>query len=105
VWNGPLGAFEIEPFNAATDAAALKAAELSKSGALISVAGGGDTVAALLGDETDGCFRLLRSTRSRILGDIFGFGVEKPPKSIKMALECHAIILKRERDSAIIIAL
>ena len=49
VWNGPLGAFEIEPFNAATDAAALKAAELSKSGALISVAGGGDTVAALNG--------------------------------------------------------
>ena len=49
VWNGPLGAFEIPPFNAATDAAALHAAELSKSGALISVAGGGDTVAALNG--------------------------------------------------------
>ncbi len=47
IWNGPLGAFEIEPFNTATDAAALKAASLSKSGALISVAGGGDTVAAL----------------------------------------------------------
>ncbi|MGH1465751.1 MAG: phosphoglycerate kinase [Cognatishimia sp.] len=49
IWNGPLGAFEIEPFNAATDAAAAKAAALSKSGALISVAGGGDTVAALNG--------------------------------------------------------
>lgn len=49
VWNGPLGAFEIPPFNAATDAAAIQAAELSKSGALISVAGGGDTVAALNG--------------------------------------------------------
>ncbi len=49
VWNGPLGAFEIEPFNAATDAAALKAAELSRAGKLISVAGGGDTVAALNG--------------------------------------------------------
>lgn len=47
VWNGPLGAFEIPPFNAATDAAALKAAELTKAGALLSVAGGGDTVAAL----------------------------------------------------------
>ncbi len=47
VWNGPLGAFEIEPFNAATDTAALKAAELTRSGALLSVAGGGDTVAAL----------------------------------------------------------
>ncbi|KAA2317396.1 phosphoglycerate kinase [Pseudooceanicola sediminis] len=47
IWNGPLGAFEIEPFNAATDAAALKAAELTKAGKLVSVAGGGDTVAAL----------------------------------------------------------
>lgn len=47
VWNGPLGAFEIPPFNAATDAAALHAAARTKSGAVISVAGGGDTVAAL----------------------------------------------------------
>lgn len=47
VWNGPLGAFEIFPFDAATNAAAQKAAELSKAGKLISVAGGGDTVAAL----------------------------------------------------------
>lgn len=47
VWNGPLGAFEIPPFNAATDAAALHAAALSKAGRLLSVAGGGDTVAAL----------------------------------------------------------
>ena len=49
VWNGPLGAFEIEPFNIATNAAAAKAAELTQSGALLSVAGGGDTVAALNG--------------------------------------------------------
>ncbi|KUJ82381.1 phosphoglycerate kinase [Ruegeria profundi] len=47
IWNGPLGAFEIVPFNAATDAAALKAAELTRAGNLVSVAGGGDTVAAL----------------------------------------------------------
>lgn len=47
VWNGPLGAFEIAPFNKATNAAAQKAAELTKAGRLISVAGGGDTVAAL----------------------------------------------------------
>ncbi|PTQ68567.1 phosphoglycerate kinase [Celeribacter persicus] len=47
IWNGPLGAFEIEPFDAATNAAAKKAAELSKAGKLVSVAGGGDTVAAL----------------------------------------------------------
>ena len=47
IWNGPLGAFEIEPFDMATNAAAAKAAELSKAGQLVSVAGGGDTVAAL----------------------------------------------------------
>lgn len=47
VWNGPLGAFEIPPFNAATDAAARQAASLTRAGRLVSVAGGGDTVAAL----------------------------------------------------------
>ena len=47
IWNGPLGAFEIAPFDAATNAAAAKAAELTKAGHLTSVAGGGDTVAAL----------------------------------------------------------
>jgi len=47
IWNGPLGAFEIPPFDAATNAAAAKAAELTKEGKLTSVAGGGDTVAAL----------------------------------------------------------
>jgi phosphoglycerate kinase len=46
-WNGPLGAFEVAPFNAATDAAALAAADLTAAGKLLSVAGGGDTVAAL----------------------------------------------------------
>jgi phosphoglycerate kinase len=47
IWNGPLGAFEIEPFNAATNAAAKVAADLTRAGKLVSVAGGGDTVAAL----------------------------------------------------------
>ena len=47
IWNGPLGAFEIAPFDAATLAAARVAAGLTKAGKLISVAGGGDTVAAL----------------------------------------------------------
>ena len=47
VWNGPLGAFEIEPFDSATNAAARVAAELTREGRLVSVAGGGDTVAAL----------------------------------------------------------
>ncbi|ANB34242.1 phosphoglycerate kinase [Rhodovulum sulfidophilum] len=49
IWNGPLGAFEIDPFDAATNAAAKKAAELTEAGQLVSVAGGGDTVAALNG--------------------------------------------------------
>jgi phosphoglycerate kinase len=47
VWNGPLGAFEIEPFDNATMAAAKFAAAETKAGRLVSVAGGGDTVAAL----------------------------------------------------------
>ncbi|MCC5965312.1 MAG: phosphoglycerate kinase [Natronohydrobacter sp.] len=47
VWNGPLGAFEIAPFDTATVAAAQDAARLTGEGVLVSVAGGGDTVAAL----------------------------------------------------------
>jgi phosphoglycerate kinase len=47
VWNGPLGAFEIPPFDAATIVLAKTAAALTKEGSLVSVAGGGDTVAAL----------------------------------------------------------
>ena len=47
VWNGPLGAFEIPPFDRATVSLARTAAALTTSGALLSVAGGGDTAAAL----------------------------------------------------------
>ena len=47
VWNGPMGAFEIAPFDSATVALAKTAAALTKGGSLVSVAGGGDTVAAL----------------------------------------------------------
>jgi phosphoglycerate kinase len=47
VWNGPLGAFETPPFDEATVALARTAAALTQDGSLISVAGGGDTVAAL----------------------------------------------------------
>ncbi|WP_137131612.1 phosphoglycerate kinase [Rhizobium sp. FY34] len=47
VWNGPLGAFEISPFDTATVAVAKHAAEQTKAGKLVSVAGGGDTVSAL----------------------------------------------------------
>ncbi|MBX6322986.1 MAG: phosphoglycerate kinase [Rhodospirillaceae bacterium] len=47
VWNGPLGAFETPPFDAGTTATARAVAELTRAGRLLSVAGGGDTVAAL----------------------------------------------------------
>jgi phosphoglycerate kinase len=47
VWNGPLGCFEVPPFDAGTNAVAREAARLTRAGALLSVAGGGDTVAAL----------------------------------------------------------
>ena len=47
VWNGPLGVFEMKPFDNATNKVAQKAAELTAAGKLTSVAGGGDTVSAL----------------------------------------------------------
>ena len=47
VWNGPFGAFEMEPFDTGTIAVAEAAAELTAAGKIVSVAGGGDTVAAL----------------------------------------------------------
>jgi len=47
LWNGPLGAFEIEPFDRGTQEVVRKAAELTEAGNLVTVAGGGDTVAAL----------------------------------------------------------
>jgi phosphoglycerate kinase len=55
LWNGPLGAFEVPPFNVGTNSVAGRAAELTAAGTLVSVAGGGDTVAALAGaDAIDG---------------------------------------------------
>lgn len=47
LWNGPLGAFEIKPFDTGTNAVAQKVAKLTKAGDMLSVAGGGDTVSAL----------------------------------------------------------
>ena len=47
VWNGPFGAFELEPFDTGTIEVAEAAAELTAAGKMVSVAGGGDTVAAL----------------------------------------------------------
>ena len=56
VWNGPLGAFEIAPFDQATMRCARAAARLTEEGGLLSVAGGGDTVAALQGAGVLGAF-------------------------------------------------
>lgn len=56
LWNGPMGAFEMEPFDRATVALAKKAAELTKDGSLASIAGGGDTVAALNTAQAAGDF-------------------------------------------------
>lgn len=56
LWNGPLGVFEVPPFDQGTSNCALTAAMLSKAGGLISVAGGGDTVAALNNAEAAGGF-------------------------------------------------
>ncbi len=67
IWNGPLGAFEIDPFDAATMAAAAQAAELTKAGGLISVAGGGDTVAALNQAGVAGDFTYISSAGGAFL--------------------------------------
>ena len=56
VWNGPLGAFEITPFDTATVSVAQHAANLTNEGRLLSVAGGGDTVAALRHADADQAF-------------------------------------------------
>src|SRR3954471_21288356 len=56
VWNGPFGAFETAPFDQGTVAAARKVAELTRAGQLLSVAGGGDTVAALAHAGVEGDF-------------------------------------------------
>jgi len=56
VWNGPLGAFEVPPFDAGTNRVARAAARLTQAGRLVTVAGGGDTVAALTGAGVGGAF-------------------------------------------------
>ena len=52
IWNGPLGAFEVPPFNKATDEVAKYVAELTQLGKILSVAGGGDTISALNGSSS-----------------------------------------------------
>ena len=53
IWNGPMGAFELEPFDKGTIHTSLYASKLTKSGKLVSVAGGGDTVSALKKSRVD----------------------------------------------------
>ena len=67
IWNGPLGAFEFEPFDAATNAAALKAAALARAGQLTAVAGGGDTVAALNASGAAGDFTYISTAGGAFL--------------------------------------
>lgn len=67
IWNGPLGAFEIKPFDAATNAAAKAAARLTREGKLISVAGGGDTVSALNAAEAAGDFTFISTAGGAFL--------------------------------------
>jgi phosphoglycerate kinase len=66
LWNGPLGAFETPPFNAATDALAAAVAEATTHG-LISVGGGGDTVSALRGAGVAGALTYLSSAGGAFL--------------------------------------
>lgn len=67
VWNGPLGAFEMEPFDAATVSLARTAAALTREGSLVSVAGGGDTVAALAHAEVTGDFTFVSTAGGAFL--------------------------------------
>ena len=67
VWNGPLGVFEIPPFDAGTSAAARHAAALVKAGKLIAVAGGGDTVAALIHAGVEGDFSFVSTAGGAFL--------------------------------------
>jgi phosphoglycerate kinase len=67
IWNGPMGAFEIAPFDAGTVAAARAAAALTKAGRMVSVAGGGDTVAALNQAEAAGDFSFISTAGGAFL--------------------------------------
>ncbi|QNT68204.1 phosphoglycerate kinase [Defluviicoccus vanus] len=67
LWNGPLGAFEIEPFDTGTNAVAQEAGKLTKAGKLLSVAGGGDTVAALAHAGADSEFSYISTAGGAFL--------------------------------------
>lgn len=67
IWNGPLGAFELPPFDTATVALARTAAALTQGGTLVSVAGGGDTVAALNHGGVAGSFTFVSTAGGAFL--------------------------------------
>jgi phosphoglycerate kinase len=67
VWNGPLGVFEVQPFDRATVEAAQHAARLARSGRLVAVAGGGDTVAALNAAGVSGDFTFVSTAGGAFL--------------------------------------
>jgi phosphoglycerate kinase len=67
IWNGPMGAFEIQPFDTATVAAAKTAAARTRAGTLVSVAGGGDTVAALNQADVAGDFTYISTAGGAFL--------------------------------------
>ncbi|MGB0747994.1 MAG: phosphoglycerate kinase [Magnetospiraceae bacterium] len=67
LWNGPMGAFEIAPFDAGTNRIAQIAAKLTKAGSLLSVAGGGDTVAALAHAGVDADFSYISTAGGAFL--------------------------------------
>jgi phosphoglycerate kinase len=85
IWNGPLGVFEMPPFDAATVEAATHAAALAKAGKLIAVAGGGDTVAALHHAGVTGDFTFVSTAGGAFLEWMEG----KPLPGVK-ALEADA---------------
>jgi phosphoglycerate kinase len=72
VWNGPFGAFELEPFDNGTVEVAEAAAELTAAGKLVSVAGGGDTVAALNAAGVAGWFTYVSTAGGAFLEWIEG---------------------------------
>ena len=67
IWNGPLGVFEVPPFDKGTVAAARHAAALAKAGKLVAVAGGGDTVAALNAAQVAGDFTFVSTAGGAFL--------------------------------------
>ena len=67
VWNGPLGVFEVPPFDKGTMEAARHAAELAKAGKLVAVAGGGDTVSAVNAAGVTGDFTFVSTAGGAFL--------------------------------------